>query len=606
MYISRIVELTTLTPLYIKGKEMDFGEGMLRGEDGNVYLIDNDKLCDYIDRKNKVDEYVKYFVRDEDEGYNDIEGFAAFLNVPVNVRDFVMSPDTRGAGITIRKNGNTYRIDVRRFKDFMRRQVPSLVFSFRRDDYDLYKDMSLQYFLTRYNIFPSPEELKRMAKGQIQLGETGSVQSFIQSLDNRHFIPGSSVKGAIRNAVLWKIMSEPGKKQWLQDFVDNKLTQLANGNLYKIRRRRARTRDLLEKFSSQFGDEHDRTLDDQSFTIGREAVQGKYPHRWLRANDTLRDVFRIVKVSDANFTEKGFDRETVRAVCVSGSQTYQKGFDIHLECVQVQSRARFKITIDMDFAETFFGKDNIPFYFQSVEALLATADEFFQTVWSEETAFFNNKKPIRNDDRSKRQFKAGTQQVETFYTQMPKPDGKYLFRTGWGGGFLSKTQFLNLEPEQRKAIRDLKTQRNDPAPKSRALIVENDEAVMPLGWCHLRIAEDAELPAVDEARSKFVKHTPGTSVSSSKTESVSASVFKEALADLHRDPSSRPIAVSKYKKGDVIRNAPIFKEGERYKIAIKGQEQQALLIGKPPMYARVMNVTVVNINDGIVTEVQKK
>ena len=52
---SKIIELETLTPLFIKGKEEVYGEGFLRI--GNtLFLIDNDNLCKYVEESNKTTE----------------------------------------------------------------------------------------------------------------------------------------------------------------------------------------------------------------------------------------------------------------------------------------------------------------------------------------------------------------------------------------------------------------------------------------------------------------------------------------------------------------------------------------------------------------------
>jgi len=601
---SAVVDLKTLSPMHIKGKAFDYGEGLLKGKDGNVYQIDNDKLCDYIYEEGKVDEYVKYFVRDKDQEYNDIQGFADFLNIRIRLEDFVAGGHIRGQIAYVKKDGQEYRINVRDFKNYMKKQDSSLEFSFRRDDYERYKNISLDYFLARYNIFPSLEKLRQMAMGIIQIDEAGKRQTFIQSVKNGYFIPGSSLKGAIRNAVLWKVMSEPGKKQWLQDFVSDKLTRLEQRQLKNKNNRRTGKRDLAEKFSSQFSDARGKTLGDQSFIIAKRDVQGPYPDRWRRTSDILRDVFRVVKVSDANFLQMELGNETARAVCVRGNQTYQKGFDIDLQCISSDSQAQFKITIDLDMAETFFGEGNLPSYLQSVENLLFTVNEFFQAVWTEEKMFFSNKKAVVRDDYSKRQFKVDTQDIETFYSQPQVNNDGYIFRTGWGSGLLAKTQFMNLEPEQRKGIRDLKMRRNEPAPKSRALIVGRNRAVMPLGWCHLRIVEDAELPARLLFKHKK-KNTRSEEQSRTASESISSDVMREALAPLQKN-QAESASKSRYKKGDVIRNAPIIKAGEKYEIKIKGQKQSAALTGKPLMYARVMNVTVAEIKEGIVVEVRKK
>ncbi len=60
MMETKSVILRTLTPLFIKGKDPSYGEGMLRGKDKQIYLIDNDKLCDYLYNEKKIKEYLAF------------------------------------------------------------------------------------------------------------------------------------------------------------------------------------------------------------------------------------------------------------------------------------------------------------------------------------------------------------------------------------------------------------------------------------------------------------------------------------------------------------------------------------------------------------------
>ena len=48
--ISSIVELEVLSPLFIKGKDLEYGEGFI-SVNNKVYLINNDNLCKFIGEK---------------------------------------------------------------------------------------------------------------------------------------------------------------------------------------------------------------------------------------------------------------------------------------------------------------------------------------------------------------------------------------------------------------------------------------------------------------------------------------------------------------------------------------------------------------------------
>lgn len=420
LFESAIIELETITPLFIKGKEIGYGEGMVRGrkdEKDHVYLIDNDKLCNYIAEKDKVEEYVTYFVRDEEQGYNPIDGFATFLNIQISESDwekFIAIGNDR-CDDKVSKNGVNRRINLNKFKSFLKRRNPSL--RFKNDDYKRYKDLSLEYFLNRYKIFPKNEQLKTIAKGVTTIPKG---KKFARNGLDKPFIPGSSIKGAIRNAVLWKIMSDSDKKQWLRSLNIN--------------------RDIS-----------DNELIEKGFIISEGDFKGEYAYRWKETNKVLRDFFRIVKISDANFTEDvSLEDETTRAVCITGNKTYQKNFDIPLECAAVGTKAKFRITIDIEMAEKFFG-EKIPYYLKNIGNLLETVNEFFKEVWASEESFFKGKLSIPHDDRGKK--RVDTKKFMIFILM------KRIIATGIAGNFPKKIShpgsriFLSFHQYQHRHIK---------------------------------------------------------------------------------------------------------------------------------------------------------
>jgi len=487
---SKIIELETLTPLFIKGKNVDYGEGMLRGSDGNVYLIDNDKLCEYIAEKNKIDEYVSYF------------------NVTAN------------------------------------------------------NDISLKDFLSKNNIDPNIDELKKMAKGVTKLPDKErNKNKFIQNGNGKHFIPGSSIKGAIRNAVLWKVLSDATKKTWLNRFVT-----------YNLSNSHSNKKKYAEHFSD-IADAQKKTIDNQSFTeltpkkvAPQNATQAQideineFNQRWKEANETLRDFFRIVKISDANFEgEVRLKNEKAKAVCKDATkkppESYQKKFDINLECVPTKTKARFKISIDLNLAQDFF-PSGIPFYLQSVSNLLTTVNEFFRAVAQfEETDFYNGLTSIPTDinpnDKRNAKLKVNTSQVYQLYKNKfgLAPDN-LLFRTGWGGGFMSKTQFLHLTMADRVKIRDLVRHNGSPiAPKSRCLIVNGQDAVTPLGWCKLTILPNSELLEIENSTLQKSEIQPPKAASASKK---NLNLVEAIITDDQSKPAKVKIMEGEHKDKETI------------------------------------------------------
>ncbi|NTW89045.1 MAG: type III-A CRISPR-associated RAMP protein Csm5, partial [Desulfobulbaceae bacterium] len=149
-----IIELETLTPLFIKGKDPDYGEGTyLIGN--KVYILDNDKLCKFI--------YDQTY--DEDR--------------------------------KIKNQNNDY---VKEYSDYLSKSYHS----------DRTNKLSIKSFLVEKGLISNnpkkaEEVIRDMAKGITYVSE--AKRSFIIDGLAKPYIPGSSIKGAIRNAILWKMLN---------------------------------------------------------------------------------------------------------------------------------------------------------------------------------------------------------------------------------------------------------------------------------------------------------------------------------------------------------------------------------------------------------------
>lgn len=533
--ISKIIELETLTPLFIKGKEEKYGEGFIRiGEE--LFSVDNDKLCEFI-YNNTYD-----IVGNKTIGKPDYVEFYS---------DFLLKEQNNEKLSCYNKFAREFGFDEK--NDY--REIP-----------EGYKEKSIQYFLLSTGLLQGNNVDKKrvmiehkIAKGITRLEQSNrSGNRFIQNGNNRRYIPGSSIKGAIRNAVLWRILSEYSKKVWLQSFVKYHLSvvdvlskvsdlinqrefhqaqilinqkavlsqaHLINGN----RIDKEKLSELKKKYAEFFSDKQDseqKTIKSVSFNEKTPNIcmsdsfdpeYNKYLNshnvRWSDANDILRDFFRLVKVSDANFVKDcDLKVETAKAVCkdTSGTpqrnQTYQKKFDIKLECVPKAIKAQFKISIDTELAKAFF-PDGAPSYLQDIDQLLKVVDEFFRAIVKyEDVNYYQGATSIPEDinpeDNRKAKLRVNTSEVWQLYksTFGLQPD-EILFRTGWGGGYMSKTQYLHLDDVDRIRVRDMiHPNGSSIAPKSRCLIVEGQNATEPLGWCKLRVlgdAKDMSLPSID-------------------------------------------------------------------------------------------------------------
>jgi len=592
-YESKIIELTTLTPLFIKGKDLDYGEGMLRGKDGTVYLIDNDKLCEYIAEKNKVDEYAEYFSQQDNS-------------------------DRR---------------------------------SFSIDD-----------FLKKEKIEPNQTEIQELAYGVTYLSQG---KKFVQNGNGKHFIPGSSIKGAIRNAILWKIISLKtpqedvldeyrkslkgiaiatealklaDNKQWNDaqkkfeevlnaDFLEKeKLSECkADGRINFFQKKGAIGKASLVNTLKLFTQSWDKHLITKTVVRPRSEIQ-KNRTRWQSTDDILRDILRIVKISDANLTgHVTLKKKWLNVICKNSDNLVYKKFNyrknyadyqpikVDLEILPIASQASFKVTIDKEMAEEFFGdlvKTDYSFLY-SISDLLDVVNDFFLSIWEEERRFFSNGTDAIASITSEtnEQKIINVTQIHNLYNRQPVSKNEKLFRTGWGGGYLSKTQFLHIDNVSRTTIRNLRHDRgNQVASKSRLLIVEGRQATYPLGWCQLSILGDSqahEFPSIDAATTVtnlITQQTKTNSLHSNKNKDNAKEINSTLKQAIKQNQSNNTTIYYKGKKVDaeVVKSVPL-KE-----ITIKIGEQILTLSYKKikQVGETLENVEILEVGDGVIKKVK--
>jgi CRISPR-associated protein Csm5 len=479
--ISSIVELEVLSPLFIKGKDVEYGEGFI-AVNNTVYLIDNDKLCKFIGEKTYDKNGIK---REATPDY--IDWYGSFIAGPENSDGMV-------------DHYNNFARVFGRTQVFEINRVP-----------EKYKKKSIDFFLIETGLITGTERERekivkeKLAKGVTRLSSSNE-KTFIQNGTGVCFIPGSTIKGAIRNALLWKIMSEQEQTKQLESFVCSNLKK------YAALQDEKKEKEFLKTFSSQaFGVV---TLQSMSFEKTPEwndqcqVSRDTFQELWQNANDVLKDYLRVVKVSDANFTtEPILEKKDVGTFCrnehgeesifalkiIINRNNEERPVITSLQTIKKDSKARFKITINDKLALQFFPNGAVPQYLKSVKDLLMVVHEFFQEVVSKENEYYE---PLGRFCYPK--------QVKLFYDSLfpfHQPD-TFRIRMGWGGGLMSKTQLLHLEKTTRSNVRNLiKNRQQQIAPKSRCLLIgENRQPLKPLGWCTLKVLDgvDFSYPGIAE------------------------------------------------------------------------------------------------------------
>ena len=394
------------------------------------------------------------------------------------------------------------------------------------------RDTSIIQVLKRIG-YDYKSNIEKISKGIVQLP---SGNRFMRSGLEQYFFPGSSVKGAIKTAVLYdnvkRRVAEGGLD--LNDFVESQITQYQRkrGNREKKRFERHFAENLLqhafqllhpkerlsnrrrrEETSGQFKDifraikVKDAILEETSIDINRFAAVITHPNsqgailKTLAGNEIQLPIGKIItnlkrgdwieidafeerdrdqfvatyaKVDEPTFSTIKF--EDILFTTLSGQQIVKKevGRNTRFECFT--GRTEIEISIDHEILESFT-RAGAKLPFTNLTSLMALCKNFAQAQWDAEQRFLAARTTSGNIDISK---------IATFYTD-EKNRSSATLRVGWGTGMLGTTVSLLLDELIRVKLRNEVISidgrdRPQPAPKSRRFVLESGQPVFPLGW----------------------------------------------------------------------------------------------------------------------------
>ena len=510
---SAIIELETISPIHIRGKDVDYGEGMVvlnRPKDklaGNyAYLVDNDVLCDWL--------------YNEAPESNKMEYIDAYVNYFKNVR-----PDKQSLMRFLKDNKLIKKLE----------NIP--------EDTRWYKIFKGRTFQQKKN-------------------------GFIQNGKGKYYIPGSSIKGCFKTAVLYSILK---RERDHKPNIFKKRYKLICNSIEKIIYKKKKDKEMkhcadpfLEKIFSDiiplkwekhkpkkhnldffrcvhitdanieseqnseskskidFFDTQPDVWEIKRFMGNLSAVKGR-EQRKIHEDDI--DKFKLSegeKLGELIFAKKGRHNKIVRCTKLESNKNRTKkpkkkvqqqtnqpqmetigwttlGTNNGMEIMpKPKSRSNtkmltqtiqcfdgktfFRVTIDMGILNEIFPDDNDK-PFKNIDDLLDITKEFAGDLWKEEQGFFTH--DISNANST------FISQINDFYKETESP----TMRIGWGTGLLGMTILLLFDKDSengkmsiRKMVRNLTQNRNEQiAPKSRRFILDSKGILLsPLGWCKLK------------------------------------------------------------------------------------------------------------------------
>ena len=289
------------------------------------------------------------------------------------------------------------------------------------------------------------------------------IKPFIANAYAQAYLPGSSLKGAIRTAIMWKILNklktdEPSDFKIITDFIERKL------DFYE-KEHPKRDRFMKTFFSYEISPPSLLELIFQRFLL-----------EGASRRDAHTDILRAIKVSDSNPAPK--DSLILKKVQVLSAQSgngYTLTKPAYLEALPKDTQLSFSLKVDEDMLGDFQRKnqDNegplIPFdqIKEIIKNPLGATAEFTKELIKQEDEFF------------------GKVNLPSFVSDL---EGKGAnLRLGWGGGLLATTLAMLLSKPLLQRLRNLlfRDRGSQIAPKTRRVIIENDAPHSSLGWARL-------------------------------------------------------------------------------------------------------------------------
>ncbi|ACF44635.1 RAMP superfamily CRISPR-associated protein [Pelodictyon phaeoclathratiforme] len=421
----RTIRLTAVTPVHIKGKDIDYGQGFVRRDNYSAYAIDHMRLGKYLLSKGKFEVYLE-----------EIDGL----------------------------------INRRKFKDF-----------------DFQKFLQT-HNLYNINNPETHRELIDAGVFKAIVGSTNNKQ-FVRDGMLRAFIPGSTIKGFIRVACIYEHFKNKVFLKWeefeneIRDYdkslIDSfRFISVTDSRELDIQSIKDETVSIVSRNIRE-----ETVLPKTEEGEGRIIEFGKIKlqigdTRFYDIDESLTNRFRLKtgvvissykldskgkKVIDLTIKDENISRgqsDLVKIVALNFKS------DEDLECFNGETE--FDIILNKNPANTPF---------KSIENLIHVLDSFSKNIWDLETKYLSQITENANN----------IEKIKKFYDGKRIANARIGFGTGLisktPDGILEETVLTELVNALFQPMKPMPHTR----PKSRKVISSSSEAVLPLGWIKLDI-----------------------------------------------------------------------------------------------------------------------
>lgn len=288
------------------------------------------------------------------------------------------------------------------------------------------------------------------------------LRPFIRDAYNRPFIPGSSLKGVIRTAVMYgylKRMHDQNPEGFQRLFaggVRRKLEEFFSAEDWK--RVRPWFKDATK---SKMADQIESNLM-QRYDLPVPGSPSRRGPTWQQ-----KDIMRAIKISDTTpLAKDSLTLEEVQVISLTGGNEVYLKTPIYVEVIPPGTEMEFTVTLDKHILGDFSARNrDLPF--KSLHEVMSYLTEFAADIWEFDRNYWVGT------------YGPGTLEMTDFYRQETAG-----MRLGWGSGLGGASLLMllpeNLRRELRDALFEPRGQFN--FPKSRRAVMDGDTPRWPLGW----------------------------------------------------------------------------------------------------------------------------
>ncbi len=328
------------------------------------------------------------------------------------------------------------------------------------------------------SIFPSTSISHRWTDQDIK-----KIKPFIRNGFAELYIPGTSIKGAIRTAIAYYLLKHQLEQKKLSD-IERNLIQIKP---HYLKKKKAFLDD--EKLIILANNQE---LSLNSYLFSNFRIKHEYRLE-KEINISNTDFMRAIKISDSSILIRNQNTNLSIVSEIISSSFYKDGriskysggnsysTFTFVEMVW-KLETDFILTIDTDLLSHFQHDQGIelPPKLLSIQGILEICEEFAQAQWEHEKKYWNSLTDDPNDE------KLNFSRIRNFYNN----NCSYNLRLGWGTGMTGTTIGLHFQESTREHIRNacgISTNSSETPKSRRTAIIPTKQNLTKkaLGWVQL-------------------------------------------------------------------------------------------------------------------------